>query len=109
MKRAIQVNSEKAELIEVQIGDDFREIYPFIGENCTTFECPIMCNNQDTFYVDEEGLYQGYKYGFQFSDFPTIILGNALILGTDMEGNSVDCKSSIDELKKQIKFFVIAN
>jgi hypothetical protein len=40
-------------------------------------------------------------------DYP--ILGNAVILGTDEEGNSVDAKSLIDDFKGQLVFLEINN
>ena len=104
MKKAIQINSELGTLQYVYLGDDFNEIYPFIGEQCSTFACPVIFENQDALYVDDEGLYNDYKHGFCMDEWSYPILGNALILGTDEDGNSVDCKMTIEYFKDKLLF-----
>lgn len=107
MKKAIQINAKLGTLEYVLVGDNFTDIYPFIGEQCTTFSCPVTFENNDTLYVDDEGLYNDYKYGFAFNDWSYPILGNGLILGTDDEGNSVDCKFTIEDFKDRLYFGIL--
>jgi hypothetical protein len=109
MKKAIKINAELQTIEFVTLGNDYKEIYPIIGEQCTLFACPITFDNQDTMYVDDEGLFQGYKHGFMMRGWDYPILGNAVILGTDEEGNSVDAKSLIDDFKGQLVFLEINN
>jgi hypothetical protein len=33
------------------------------------------------------------------------LVGNCIILGTDDEGDSTDCKSTVEELKAEVKFY----
>lgn len=108
MKKGIKINSELQTLEYVTLGNDFRDIYPIIGEFCTLFECPIIFENRDTVYVDEEGLYQGYTKGFIFEGFEyKKILGNGLILGSNEDGESEDVKYTIEDLQDKIAFFEV--
>ena len=109
MKKAIKINSELQTLEFVTLGNDYKEIYPIIGEKCTMFACPIIFDNDDTMYVDDDGMFQGYKYGFMMRDWQYPILGNAVILGTDDEGDSVDAKSLIEDFKGELVFVEFKN
>ena len=109
MKKAIKINAELQTLELVTLGNDYKEIYPIIGEQCTTFACPIVFDNEDAMYVDDEGMFQNYKFGFMMRDWSYPILGNAVILGTDNEGDSVDAKSSIEDFKGKLVFLEFKN
>lgn len=109
MKKGIKINSELQKLEYVTLGDDYKEIYPIIGEQCTLFACPIYFENKDTMYVDDEGMFQGYKFGFMMSDWDYPILGNGLILGTNEDGDSIDAQSSIEDFKGELMFVEIIN
>lgn len=88
----------------VEIGDSLDDIYQSIGNGCDTFACPIMFKNHDTMYVDDNGLYSNTE-GIIMDGWDYPILGNVLIMGTDIEtGDSVDVKTTIEELRGKIKF-----
>ena len=109
MKKGIKINSELQTLEYVTLGNDYKEIYPIIGEKCTMFACPITFDNEDTMYVDDDGMFQGYTKGFMMDNWNYPIFGNALILGADEEGDSVDAKHSIEDFKGKIYFVEFAN
>jgi hypothetical protein len=109
MKKGIKINAEKRTLEYVTLGDDYKEIYPIISDKCTMFACPIIFDNQDTMYLDDEGMFQGYTYGFKMDDWDYSVFGNALILGSDDEGDSVDAKSTIEDFKGKIYFATFPN
>jgi hypothetical protein len=59
----------------------------------------------DSLYVDDEGLFVSeYKGAFYFNNFPQMLFGNGLLMGSDEEGESVDVKSTIEEIKNKIKY-----
>ena len=109
MKKGIKINSELQTLEYVLLGNDYKEIYPIIGEKCSMFACPITFDNEDTMYVDDEGMYQGYTKGFMMDNWQYPIFGNALILGADEEGDSIDAKSSIEDFKGELVFVEFKN
>lgn len=92
--RAILINPEKKEITEIQIGDDYKEIYKVI--DCECFSAPVIYDNNDALYCDDEGLFVPQKGGIIMTDWNYPILGKMLILGTDNDGNSTNAKSNIE-------------
>lgn len=61
-------------------------------------------DNGDTLWVDEEGLINGTKYGFQLDN--KYFMGNALILGTNRENPEL-CDSAVTPLEDiKVKFLI---
>jgi hypothetical protein len=104
MKKAILINVEAQTVTETTIGH-YSEIYKAIGKGCSTFECPVQLENDDTVYVDECGLYHDPKGCFILNGWNYPLVGNAIILGSDDEGESVDCQSTVEEVKARVKFY----
>jgi hypothetical protein len=106
MKKAIKINVETKSVEYITLGDDYQEIYPHIGNGCSCFSVPYNFENDDALYVDDESLLRmdDIKGGFILEDWETPIVGNAIILGTDLEGESVDAKSTLEEIKSQLQF-----
>ena len=91
----------KVELQKNANGSCIADIYRLIG--CSTFACPVEFPNGDSLYCDDEGLLKNELEGcFMFSDWNTPIVGNALILGTDDDGYSVNAKTSIPTVLENI-------
>lgn len=106
MKKAIKIDVEQKKIYYIEIGD-YQTIYPAIGNGCNTFTIPIDYPNGDALYCDDEGCMQSeIKGGFTMQDFRegVMIVNNAIILGTDSEGESVDALSDIDEIAEGIIF-----
>jgi hypothetical protein len=102
-KKAILINVEERTLTYVNVGH-YSDIYKHIGNDCDTFECPVSFYNNDTIYCDGEGRLKDFKGGFMMDNWIYAIIGNGLILGTDGEGDSVDCITTIEEIKSKIQF-----
>ena len=85
---------------------DYKSIYRILG--CRTFEAVYPFNNGDTLWIDEEGLLKDSNFAFNIRadnpKFNQTIMGKALVLGTDAEGESVECKTTLEDLKSRIKF-----
>ena len=92
--KVLLIDPEEKTITEIQISKGLDPIYKAIG--CDMFECPIQYENQDTLYCDEESWlkYDGHEKGFAFPNWKSPILGKALIMGCDDEGESEDCKST---------------
>jgi hypothetical protein len=106
MKKAIKINVETKKLEYITLGDDYTEIYGAIGNGCDTFCVPITFENEDSMFADDESLLRenDIKGGFIMDDWHSPIVGNAIILGCDDEGNSVDCLTKIEDIQDQITF-----
>ena len=99
--KAIKINTDvqKIEIVEIA---NWKEIAPAIGNGCTTFCCPVSFDNLDTIYADDDGLFNDYKGGFMLEGWAYPIVGNAIVLGTNNRGSSIDAKSTIEELERAI-------
>lgn len=104
--KALKINTEKRTIIEVQI-KDWREIAPGIGNGCTTFSCPVELKNGDTIFCDDDGLSNPYYGGWIMDGWDYPLVGNALIIGADRDGNSIDCKTSLEDMRIDIIFLTI--
>lgn len=103
---AILVDSAKQTIKCVTI-DTYKDIYKHIGNECECFDVPVEFENNDALYCDDEGLYHPFQGGIIMRGWDRPIVGNVLIIGTDEEGESVDCKSDIFAIEKNIKFLNI--
>lgn len=104
MKKAIKIDVEKRTITEVLMDGKLNCITKEIGNNCEYFCCPISLPNDDSIYCDDEILLriEDIKGGFKFKGWERPIVNNAIILGTDSEGDSVDYKTDIGDLKDVI-------
>lgn len=106
MKKAIKIDVETKSIYHVEIGD-YQSMYPAIGNGCTCFCVPMTCDNGDAMYCDDEACLQSeIKGGFTMVGFyeDSMLVGNAIILGTDSEGESVDALSTIEEIAEKVIF-----
>jgi hypothetical protein len=108
--RAIFIDSNDKQVYEASIkGNDFREIRNLIG--CDIITGGYSFDNGDYMYVDDEGLFQTNRNGFIINVEGNTwgeqhLIGNALIIGSskDDDGSDADAISSIEEIKKIVKF-----
>jgi hypothetical protein len=99
--KAIKIDVETKSVYPIEITDNFRDIYTAIGNGCSLFCLPVKYDNGDGMFADDEILLRpdDIKGGFIFPDWSYAITNNAVIVGSDSEGDSVDCKSTIEDFK----------
>ena len=104
--KAILINPMQESIRHISYDGDPKSIYRIL--QCTTYEAVYPFDNGDTLWIDEEGLLKESNYAFNLKadnpKFNQTIMGSALILGTDAEGESIECKSKLDDIKSIIKF-----
>ena len=99
--RAIKIDVVNKTITEIQIDkkNSLKEMQEVVGGLIT-----VACESDlDTLMVNDEGL-------FMFSDFfyfegncqPNA--GNGIMVGTDENGETVDCKMSLEAVKAKVKF-----
>jgi hypothetical protein len=98
----IDPNTKTIQPLDVKWPENhLKEIYKLL--TCSMIECPIDYENGDTMYCDEEAWITAARYrgrplaGFMFPDWSYAILGKALIVGSNEEGEDVDCKSAPED------------
>jgi len=103
MKKALLIDVIAKTITEVEVGH-YSDIYKHIGNGCNLFQVPIEFENRDSIYVDEEGLLKEVHGGFTMEGWAYPLIGNAVIQGCDDEGNGIDYKSDIEDLRKKVVF-----
>jgi len=104
MKKAIKINVIEKSFDNVMV-DSLHSYYKEIGNGCDTFCVAVTFENQDSIYCDDNGLYAENIGGFVMKGLSSPLVGNAVIVGTNIEtGDSVDAKTSIEWLKENIIF-----
>jgi hypothetical protein len=107
--RAIKIDVESRSIYEIELEKGLQPIYDAIGNNCTMFEAPIRFLNGDALFCDEEINFRpdDVKGGFSIEGhlFGQPILNNAIIIGSDEEGESCDSDSTIEYLSERVRFY----
>lgn len=106
MKKAIKINVESRSVEYIELEDSCTGIYEAIGNRCGTFCIPYTFENNDCIYADDEALLKSdqIKGGFFFEEWNRPIVGNGLVVATGSEGEMIDCRTTIEDIKKQIVF-----
>tara|TARA_R110000823_G_scaffold303365_1_gene424721 strand:+ start:618 stop:980 length:363 start_codon:yes stop_codon:yes gene_type:complete len=100
--KAYLINPIDETITEVDYEGDFQQIYKHIDANIFSV---VNILNDDSIYVDDEGLYKDVQYFYMYKDIPTPLCGKSLVLGTDYEsGNSTAVNVSLLDLKESITF-----
>ncbi len=106
--RAILIDPFNRVITEVDISDDFKEIYKFLTNDMVTvniFTTGMIWDNRDILYVDDEGL---FKNGNPFFDIGRAdgqpLAGMGIIMGCNDFGESVDVKVSLIEIQNLVRW-----
>ena len=104
--QALLIDVSTKTITQIELDSYFESISKAIGNGCQYFCCPFSFSNEDSMYADDESLLRidSIKGGFILDGYSGTIVGNAIILGTDAEGDSVDVKSTIDEIAERVIF-----
>lgn len=97
----INVKTKTVDLIDIK-----KHSLPDVYEQleCELIDCPIIFKNNDSLYVDDEGMYAKPIGGFIIEGYKQVFFGHGLILGTSDEGESEDVKSSLQYITDKVTF-----
>ena len=88
----------------VDYNGDYQTINKLINSQ-RGFDAVYGFRNEDTLYVDDEGLLTRENYMFVFDHLDRHnLFGNGLILGTDTEGESMTPEMSLNWYREKITF-----
>jgi len=103
--KAYLIDPFEMTISEVNYSGNYEEIYKLI--DCKYFDCVNLGRTGDTIYIDDEGLINGKQQEFfKVKGYPTPLAGYGLVLGSDEEGDSVEPKISLEELRELVSFDV---
>jgi len=104
--KALLIDVVSKTITTIELDKHFESISKAIGNGCHYFCCPFSFANDDSLYADDESLLRpdAIKGGFTLEGYHSTLVGNAIILGTDAEGDSVDVKFTPEEIAEKIIF-----
>lgn len=103
--KAILIDPFERKLSEVEYSGDYKQIYEHI--DCHNFDCVRISSKGDTIFVDDEGLIScKVQCFFGFIGYPQPLAGKGLVLGTDINGESVDTTMTLEEMRKLVKWLI---
>ena len=103
--KAVLINPKLRKIKEIEYSGDYQDIQKLT--ECSTFTAVYPFDNQDTIYLDDEGLLKESNYCFTFkydNGYVQPLMGNALVIGANEEGESISYKTPITEIKNRIVF-----
>jgi hypothetical protein len=100
--KAILIDVKARQVREVEIENDLDSIYQAMGVDM--IEVATRLPNGDTIFVDEEGLIKGDIKGWFDVGAHQPFAGNGLVVGTSRGGDTVACKSTVDDILKLTSF-----
>ena len=103
--KAVLINPKLRKIKEIEYSGDYQDIQKLT--ECSTFTAVYPFDNQDTIYLDDEGLLKESNYCFTFkydNGYVQPLIGNALVIGANKEGESISYKTPITEIKNRIVF-----
>lgn len=100
MNKAFLIDSTAHTITPIVVGD-FRDLQKKVG--CDLFTVADTLANEDTLYVDDEGLINGTKTSFVWRG--QLLMGNGVLLGSDPDtGESADVKTSLNSVSRMVTF-----
>ncbi len=98
--KAIFIDSVNRTVTEIQIENALHAFYKKIG--CRLIQM-LDIGESHALCVDEEGKLRDWKAGFRLAGSSTLA-GNALIVGTDDDGNFTDCRAPLCLFERNVEF-----
>ncbi len=98
--KAIFINANEQKVEAVNVENELHAIYKQIG--CDMIQCIDLGENH-TLICDEEGRLRDWTMGFKLAG-PTVIAGNALIVGTTEDGDLADCQAPLCLFSRNVEF-----
>lgn len=101
--RAIKIDSKKRTVTEIEIDpqETLQDMQAAVG-GC--IQVAVEFPNGDVIMVNEEGLVGEQNEFFYHTDGHQPFAGDGIVVGDDGEGETAACKSTLEELKKDIHF-----
>lgn len=107
MIKAIKIDVVNKTVYQIKIKNTLQGLYD--GTGADLVEIVRLLKNGDDIYIDEEGRLKEKQLGAFIFDAGTTeetfpLVGHGLIVGHDEEGDCINAKSTVEEIKKRVSF-----
>lgn len=105
--RALLIDVVAQKIRVYEISANYKDIYAAIGNGCSCFTAPVRFENSDFLFVDDEALLHSDdpQGAFQMHGWRIPIVGNGLILGSNQDGETIDCITNPEDIIDQIIWY----
>ena len=102
--KAVLIDAVNKTITNCNINNGLETFYKLL--NCQTVTAPVVLENNDTLFCDDEALLKPAYHFFKLSynGYENYFAGNGLIVGTNDEGGSVDVETTAEEIQRHITF-----
>lgn len=102
--RAYLIDPANARISEVDFNGDYRHIYELI--DAERFDVARIDDSEgDGIYVDDEFLFKNHTLFYRVDGYAGgYLAGKGLVLGSDEQGESVEPRITLDDLKRRVIF-----
>lgn len=105
--KALLIDVEKREVREIIIENSLSAMYKVM--KCDCIAVGLNIENRDCIYVDDEGLLKRQENFFHYVGSYQPLAGNGLVVGSHYTGATVDVKTSVKEVRENVKFLNLLN
>lgn len=102
--QAYFINPFSQNVTTVDYDGNYESISRLIDASRGYFDVVRLYDNQDAAFVDDEGLYVENQRFWIHRNYPQPLAGKALVLGCNDMGDSIEPKTSFEELVGDIRF-----
>lgn len=103
--KAIKIDVVKKQVYYIDMDEGIESLHKEL--ECETFTVPYILENDDALYVDDEGLLvtpDALKGAFAIKGSNQPYFGHGILEGTNDNGESIDVKSSLEEIQEKVVF-----
>ena len=103
--KAIKIDVETQQVYPVELPKGLKALYEAIGNSCRCVDRVTVPDKQDDIWLHDEALFlEPQPEKFIFGDYAQPFSGNAIICGYNDEGDSTDVNSTLDEVRRRVRF-----
>lgn len=101
--RAYLIDPVEETVTEVEHDDTLDSIYTYIEAD--TFDVAYVAGRGAGVFVDDEGLFKRSLSAWVYREYHSPLVGKGLMLGCDLDGNSIGPEPTLDWVQRRITFF----
>ena len=101
--KAIKIDCKTRTVTIIEV-DSYQQICSGLSKHCKHFICPMVFETNDVMYADYYAGLNGFNGGFMLDGWVHPVLGNAIIVGTDDNGDLANVIVDKSEIDSQISF-----
>tara|TARA_Y100000004_G_scaffold194770_1_gene260166 strand:+ start:692 stop:1123 length:432 start_codon:yes stop_codon:yes gene_type:complete len=101
MMRAILIDPFTQKIEVVDYSGDWKDISTLLG--CELFTT-VYIDDEDTLYIDDEGLYVENQRYFKWKGYPQPLAGRGLVLGCTPDGDTTDSSKTLEDIQGMVEW-----